>query len=254
MYLQGHRARLFAIYHEPRRERADGLGAVLCHPLGSEYLRAHRSFVQLGQRLADQGVHAVRFDYAGTGDSLDPPGEPSLDDWVEDVRRVADQVRDGLAVRRLCLLGLRLGASMAALAAAAMAVDSLVLWQPVCNGAEFLDAALVEYQAWLRGSFGRAGPASSAVDLFGFGIQPQLARQLGEIDLARVVPRTSRVLVAHDGSDRHTSALADRLRQRQIAVDVRPSALRVWQKEKKLEERASVDRGSLDAITAWVAA
>ena len=46
-------------------------GIVICGPLGHEALWLHQTMRSLADRLADQGFAVLRFDYAGTGDSVE---------------------------------------------------------------------------------------------------------------------------------------------------------------------------------------
>ena len=60
--------RLAALYHPPTS--ADrGRGVLILNPLGQEAVRAHRLLRVLADRLARLGVHVLRFDFHGCGDS-----------------------------------------------------------------------------------------------------------------------------------------------------------------------------------------
>jgi hypothetical protein len=52
-------------------------GVVLCNAWGQEALCAHRSWRLLAMDLAAAGLPTLRFDYPGTGDSLDDPETPA---------------------------------------------------------------------------------------------------------------------------------------------------------------------------------
>lgn len=114
-------------------------GAVLCAPWGQEYLRAHPSVRHLARLLARAGVHVFRFDYAGTGDSdgSDLDGSPSR--FIADVHMAIEELKDTAGVRKVSLIGLRLGAAVAAMTARSRHdVHRLVLWDPVFDGAAYL--------------------------------------------------------------------------------------------------------------------
>jgi pimeloyl-ACP methyl ester carboxylesterase len=124
--------RLFAI-HDPavatgRRARA----LVVCNPLGAEYDYAHRSLRKLALRLARRGIHVVRFDYYGTGDSYGEDEEADPGRMHEDAELAIEAARDISGADRVALLGLRFGATVALRAASRHAglVESLVLWDP----------------------------------------------------------------------------------------------------------------------------
>lgn len=107
---------------------------VLCAPLGIEALNAHWVYRRLATELAASGMLALRFDYRGTGDSSGEAGHVS--DLVQDVAAAIRFVRD-CGAPRVALVGLRVGATLAASAAEIEPVDSLVLWD-LCSGRSFL--------------------------------------------------------------------------------------------------------------------
>src|SRR3954471_14377974 len=108
---------LFGVLHEPGR--APGAGpVVVCAPLWREGIRAHRVLRQLGVRLAKDGHAVLRFDYSGAGDSAGESEQGDVDVWLEDLAAAIDEVRGRQGAPRVTLLGLRFGATLAALAAA----------------------------------------------------------------------------------------------------------------------------------------
>ena len=74
---------LFGCYHPPDGA-ARRSGVVLCYPFGQEYVRAHRAFRLLANRLASVGFHVLRFDYHGCGDSSGGRGRGDLSRWKSD--------------------------------------------------------------------------------------------------------------------------------------------------------------------------
>jgi alpha/beta superfamily hydrolase len=113
-----------------RRRRA----AVFCPPFGAEYARTHRAGRMLAQRLAANGVDTLRFDYYGTGDSAGEDHEFGPAGAVEDALAAIAEARDLGKTRRVMLVGMRDGATVALRAAAQVrGVDRLVLWDPVAD-------------------------------------------------------------------------------------------------------------------------
>jgi pimeloyl-ACP methyl ester carboxylesterase len=116
-----------------RRRRA----AVFCPPFGLEYQRSHRTARLLAQRLAAAGCDVLRFDYYGTGDSAGEDHEFDPDGAVDDALSAIEEAQDLGKARKVTLVGLRDGAGVALRAAAAApAVDRLVLWDPVDDAFE----------------------------------------------------------------------------------------------------------------------
>ncbi len=94
------------------------VGVVLCNPFGYEALCAHRSIRRFAEAVAASGYPALRFDYDGTGDSAGDDEDPDrLAGWVGSVARAIDHLKTRTGVERVCLVGLRFGATVAALAA-----------------------------------------------------------------------------------------------------------------------------------------
>lgn len=134
--------RLFAFLHLP--ERTCRGGAVLCAPLGEEKLWSHRVFVGFARELAAKGFAVLRFDYRGEGDSDRPFEQSDCSTRIADTRAAIDELKRRVpGLERVTLAGLRFGALMAAAAASGRDdIDRLVLWDPVVDGADYMQAVL----------------------------------------------------------------------------------------------------------------
>lgn len=130
---------LFGTYHPPQNtDKREGV--VICAPYGQEYMRAHRSLRRLAINLAKQGYSVLRFDYRGTGDSSGSLLDVTADDWQQDIELAVQELVDISAVPKVTLLGLRVGALVAApVAVAHRQVHRLMMWDPVVCGQEYID-------------------------------------------------------------------------------------------------------------------
>lgn len=159
--------------HVPASGSARG-AVVLCSSLGTEDLLVHRAFRMLGDELAERGIVVLRFDYRGTGDSaaeLDDVG--STDAWIEDIAEATAFVR-ALGMRHVALAGMRLGATLAARAAALDGdIDALVMWDP-CSGRLFLR----QQQALRAVSLGAAPVDGDGVELLSVVLPTSLAESV----------------------------------------------------------------------------
>ena len=162
------------------------VGIVVCQAFGYEALCAHRSMRHLATMAARIGVPALRFDYDGKGDSageaLDPGRWPA---WLASVRAAAEELRARTGVTRVCLVGMRLGAAVAAEAAPTVpGCDGLVLLAPIIAGR----AALRELRA-IEAALGRPdAPPRFAVpqevqEAVGFRYDWETKAAIGRIDL-----------------------------------------------------------------------
>jgi uncharacterized protein len=135
-------SQLFAVLHEPAGDFL-GRAFVFCHPFGEEKLWSHRVFVSFARELARRGYAVLRFDCRGNGDSDGAFSASSLRTNLEDLGAAVAFLRSRVGVDRVALLGLRLGATTAALFAEGRDdVSMLVLWGPITDGARHMQELL----------------------------------------------------------------------------------------------------------------
>jgi pimeloyl-ACP methyl ester carboxylesterase len=131
-------------------------------------MQSYHAMKVLAERLSTQGIHVLRLDYHGTGESLGSDADPGrVAAWLDSVRLGVQALRQLKCVRQVGLVGVRMGATLAVRAASNVAVEELVLWAPCPSGATYVReleilasaslAALVERDS-SRGSAGRAEP------------------------------------------------------------------------------------------------
>jgi pimeloyl-ACP methyl ester carboxylesterase len=110
---------------------------VICAPFAEEEKSAHRTLVELCETLRSQGASTLCFAYRGTGDSGGDFSESTLASWREDILAACEEAgrRSGSTPG---LIGLRLGAGLAAQAAREAGASQLVLIEPVLVGRAFL--------------------------------------------------------------------------------------------------------------------
>lgn len=125
----------FGWYHPPSGAGAR-TGVVLCNALGAEMLCAHAGWRQLAIRLAAAGLPTLRFDYAGTGDSSGDDRDPDrLGVWSGGIDSAIECLRQGAGVERVIVVGLRLGATLAAAVTARRDdIAGFVALAPVVSG------------------------------------------------------------------------------------------------------------------------
>ncbi len=178
-------APLFGMHTAPLDRTAQRRAVLLCPPIGWEYMRTHWTMRKVARRLALEGHHVLRFDYHGTGDSSGAADEPTVDRWVEDIRQATAELRHLSGASSVCLVGVRLGATLASLAATGDAtVDQLVLWDPVVRGDAYLATLERMHGEMLSRRTTRVTDAMVSDELLGFPFGPERRRRLASIDLA----------------------------------------------------------------------
>ncbi len=136
---------LFGVMHRPEPSRSRGAGFVLCYPSFEEKLWVHRVFVSLADELAARGYHVLRFDYMGHGDSDGDFEHVSITSQLGDVGCAAARLKEEIGpAGRIGLIGLRLGALLSAVHASDdPSVERLILWDPVTDGARYMQEVLL---------------------------------------------------------------------------------------------------------------
>jgi alpha/beta superfamily hydrolase len=208
--------RLFGVYHPAESSHPRDAGVVLCYPFGHEYIRVYRGFRTMAIRLADAGFHVLRFDYYACGDSSGDSAEGSVRQWISDIRTAVEELRDMASVSRVSLVGIRFGATLAAFAAQECDdIDHLILWDPIGNGARFLDELRVVQKEWLRTKSAATGAATRELrnELIGFPLPEPLAAEFQALDIAAIrVWRARHLNVLMSSESDESTEWRDRLR------------------------------------------
>lgn len=216
----------FGWLHQPSNGRAD-IGAVMCSPFGYDALCAHRGWRELAEALTAGGMPALRFDYPGAGDSAG--NEEDLQRfraWIDSIKAAVHLLQAETGVTRVMLCGLRLGATLAVIAAEELGgVDSLVLIAPVLSGKSYIRELGVQHQTWLsrQGSTEpvQDGDESSAVGAYGFRLYPDTLDQLVTVDLEQRARCPAHRVLLHDACESvRVKRLAERYRGDGAQVDV----------------------------------
>lgn len=206
---------LFAWLHQPAGALADH-GVLICPPLGHEQVHSHRALRHLAEHLAEQGFAVLRFDYLGTGDSDGTEQDPQcLSNWLANVNDAVEWLRGTAGCRKISLVGLRLGATLAALYAEQHDVESLVLWAPVVKGRRYVRELTALNQTALLAGGGPAG-----IEAMGFVYSNELAGELAQIDLASCRVRCPQVLIASGANVAGDSLLLDSLSKQGVAAEL----------------------------------
>ncbi len=188
---------------------------VLCPTLGQEARHVHRQWRIMADRLAALGHTVLRFDYPDTGDSWREANTDLLELWIDSIVQAATFLHDR-GSRHITLVGLRLGATLAALAQSRIdqahidyvRMDRLVMLAPVVTGRLYIR----EMRA-----FARMSGAANADDIEASGLQlcATTSRAISAIDLNRdIIGGKGPVLILDPANVTNTRAFAMTLRNR----------------------------------------
>jgi pimeloyl-ACP methyl ester carboxylesterase len=127
-FLSTDRGRLFAVRHQPVGEPQRAV--VVCSSILAEAIRSQRRELALGWELSAAGAAVARFHYLGAGNSDGATESMTFDGLVADARAVASSLQEETGLVSVDFVGTRLGALVAAAAAAHFPGGSLVVWEP----------------------------------------------------------------------------------------------------------------------------
>jgi uncharacterized protein len=243
--------RMFACHHAPAIAVQNSKAVLLCNSIGHEYERCHRTLRQLAAKLATKGNHVTRFDYFGTGDSQGKYDQASLAQWRQDVSQGIDECHRISGFKQLCVIGVRMGATLAAQVAMLREdVDSLVLYAPVTDG----QALLTEWKQ-LQTAYNSKLKHSKAIDpskeVLGFPITDTIRAELAELGLSKSSNALRRLLVlAENPEDKEVNSIAASLKGNNTDVSIQPlDSPPVWSRD---PSEPVVPFKLLQRIIAWV--
>jgi alpha-beta hydrolase superfamily lysophospholipase len=264
LYFKSDDDQLFAWLHSPVAPLASNVGVVICAPFGYESICAHRSIREFAEAIAAAGIPAMRFDYSGTGDSAEI--DESADQialWTRDVIAAMRELRQQTGVERVCLLGIRLGAMLAALAAAACrAVDSLILIGPVVSGRRYVRELRTTQLAGIAfsGSSGSDGDsdarstAPKVLEAGGFSLPAATLASLALLDLqAAAAPPVRSMLILDNDKLPSAKRWSESLSHSGVELDykVLPGLIEM---AITAPQFAAVPRAMIDATREWLTA
>ena len=206
---------------------------LVCSSVFGDFTANYSRERAIGLALASKGVAAMRFHYAGEGNSYGDRGGMTFSSLCDDAAAVLDHARRA-GFSEFALLGTRLGALVAAATAAPIPGLPLCLWEPVEDPRQFLKDA---FRAKRISQTAQAGHApvgdwrqeleqNGRLDLLGYDVHPPLLDSLAEINLLTALGTLPRpVFVGRFGAPGKRDDLRHRLAERGFTVEAASYAL-----------------------------
>jgi alpha-beta hydrolase superfamily lysophospholipase len=222
---------------------------VLCNPLGFEALRVHRAYRHLAAWLAGAGFSVLRFDHYGTGDSAgDNREDGTLTAVLDGVAAAIDEVRERSGTAESAVFGVRMGATLAAFAAAARGgVSSAVLWAPCVSGSAYVREMRVIARA-LRLDPTKETPWEAAC----LEVSPAAVAELSSLNLMALAARPSlgALLVPRAEATRADEQLIVALRG--LGTDARLASIEGYAEMMRDSHESRVPRALIEGTVAWL--
>ncbi|WP_448208309.1 alpha/beta fold hydrolase [Azospirillum sp. sgz302134] len=231
-------------------------GVVLCGPYGNEALTMHRAWRGFARRLAEGGLPTLRFDYPGAGDSAGDEDEPArLRAWIDGIHAAVAYLRAATGVEEVALVGLRLGALLAAKAAAESegGVSRLALLAPYPSGRAFVQELRAVAMLAVQPEGAPPAVTPERVDSSGFRLTQEAMESLRGLDLLTLAEAPARSVLLVDRPDaRGTVRLAERLRG--LGAEVTEEPFPDFAHLMSSVQRASDPCATLDRVAGWLGA
>ena len=178
---------LFGWLHRASEGSASGLALLVCNPFGFEEVCAHRSLRQLAMATAAAGVPTLRFDYAGCGNSEGDEFEPQCwARWIRSIHTAIATLKQASGATRVCLLGVRLGAALATLAALERDdVAGLIAIAPVLRGRNYLRELTILGESSAAASLDTC-TGDGVLESAGFVLTRETSDALAQVDLRKL--------------------------------------------------------------------
>ncbi|MBC7957200.1 MAG: alpha/beta hydrolase [Cytophagales bacterium] len=212
-------AELFGWLHGPDAARRQGLGLLICNPFGFEEACAHRSLRHFAEAASAAGFPSLRFDMAGCGNSQGDEFEANAPTkWLRCVHNAIDTLKTAGGVSQVLVLGVRLGATLATLAASERDdVAGLIAIAPVVRGRTYIR------ELTMLGQTGSAPGerADGSLESAGFLMTRETAASVSQVDLRALTQAPApRVLIVERDDVTGVSEWAPTLKQFELDVRV----------------------------------
>ena len=195
---------IFGVLHQG--DSTPPASLVFCPPFCQEMVTTYSRLAKLSKLLAANEIGVMRFHPSGTGESEGKTSDFTLNSVLEETQWARRIAEERLQAPRLGYFGLRFGATVAVLAAAAEPVDFLVLWCPLINLQRYFrdllrlqltkEAVHQRHSHIQRTTQQMLGDlqAGKNLDIFGYELSPELYRQMTAVSTWPDTPPARRIL------------------------------------------------------------
>jgi alpha-beta hydrolase superfamily lysophospholipase len=196
----GERHEVFGWFHPAKFKERSTRGVVIVSPNGIDMLNMHWGLRKCAETFAAAGIPVIRFDLAGTGDSLgDDEQADRVATWIQSTHSAIDQLKSICGVDYVTLLGVRLGATIAATVGTTRAdVSSIILYVPCVTGKQYTREmrALAATAIHIDNSSAHAKNPND-ISMAGWLLSEQTINDLSKLDISKLSYLNKRVLYIH---------------------------------------------------------
>lgn len=176
---------------DPRVANDEG---VLCISSGPwDIMRLSWLQRQILTQLCEHGYQATRFDFCGTGESQEPTEAANCERWLRESIAMRDTLRK--SVRKVHVIGFRLGAALALKASESYAFRSIHLIDPVLHGSTYWTQIMQLQQAFIASQNRYGVGVDAPSEVFGYPLGQSWQKAFEALDLRQYEGKGRRVYV-----------------------------------------------------------
>ncbi|WP_456399296.1 alpha/beta hydrolase [Mesoaciditoga sp.] len=184
--LENEGQKIFAVIHDAGK---DTPVVVMFHGFTGNHIENRFIFAKMSRELEKVGISSIRFDFRGSGDSEGTFEEMTLSSEMSDAKVVTAYARKRFS-KKLGVLGLSMGGTVALLTAKDIAPDALCLWAPAAKNAE----------VFTKG--GMPPSSNENLDVGGLAISPKFIEEIMKFDaFSKAQSYDGPVLILHGTED-----------------------------------------------------
>lgn len=181
-FIEAEDKRLYSVYYESAK--FSNQGVVLCYPLGQEYIRCHRFYNILAEKISALGFHVIKFDYSGTGDSKELLTPCKISNFLDDLSIIYNEFKNVCSLDSVNLFGTRFGGLVSVLFALKNKIKNLILISPCFDGNIFVDEMINYHNKWINGAFvNKKNTDHDIIEILGFAYQKDFIKELRRVYL-----------------------------------------------------------------------
>lgn len=224
---------------------------------GLEEMCSRKFFRVIAERLADQGIASLRFDYPGTGDALDETagdekaGSSTMQSWCDAFTAANRLLQSKSGSTRIVVIAQGIGAMIATQAAGeGCNIEAVAYLAPVIAGRSYIRELSV-LSKMIDDRLRLKPAAEGAIAVAGLSMPQDLADELKRINLTRLDKAAADRAMVFCRADRAADAsFAEHLRQ--LHVDVTEAAFDNYDKLASNPTIAIVPETVVTKLVTWV--
>lgn len=166
---------------------------LICPPVGHEFVNSYRGLRHLADGFAEKGVTTFRVEYQGVGDSSGLDTDPDrLQKWLDSIEQTVSFIKEKCEIKKVSLLGLRIGATLASMISNKIEIENLMCWVPVVEGKRYIREMLALQKT---GENADLDVDSTTLEGGGFLITRETMNELLSISLTKITPTAKHVFL-----------------------------------------------------------